>query len=376
MRLKTNHWLALGAVTLSVLWLLSGVIFRGGENGDEAAEPPPMRVVVDTLDYRQTPGGSSISGRTEANYITVAQARTNGIVIGLPVREGETVRAGQTIARLSDEARGETVREAEARLEQARVAYEASAELAAEGFYPRLQLDQRRAEQAAAQAALDRARVEAARSTVAAPVSGVLDQLLVDPGEAVQTGAEIARIVDLDPIVAVAGISDAERATARAGDPAVVMLPGGRQAEGVVRFVAARADPATATYRLEVEIANPDGEILAGQIADIRLASAGGRAAQVVRSAVTLNENGVIGVKYVEAGNRVAFAPIQIVQDDPRTLWISGPPDGAMVIVRGQEYVREGAVVEPVRASPAAGDDAALVAGSGTGGAGAAGAAP
>ncbi len=360
MRLKTNHWLAIGVLVLSALWLLSGMIFDfGGGEEEETADIAPLRVVVEPLTYRAMPGGVSISGRTEANHAATAQARAAGIVVELPVREGAEVERGQVIARLSDEARTEAVREAQARAEQARAAYQASAELADEGFYPKLQLDQRRAEQAAAEAALDRARAEAARGVITAPVAGVLDRLLVDPGEAVQIGAEIARIVDLDPIVAVANISDTERGSARLGDLAQVTLQDGRQLEGEVRFVAASADAATATYRIEVEIPNPDGAILDGQIADIRLAGAGARAAQIARSAVTLDENGVIGVKYVDQSDAVVFAPVQIVQDDPDGLWISGPPEGVSVIVRGQEFARTGAVVEPVQG----GRQEALVAG-------------
>jgi multidrug efflux system membrane fusion protein len=358
MRLNTNYWLAIGAVVLSVLWLGSGLIFDfGGEEAEEREDAAPLQVVVETLDYQPIPGGVSISGRTEANYVATAQARTNGVVIDLPVREGETVTRGQTIAHLSDEARGEAVREAQARLEQSRAAYEASAALAEQGFYPRLQLEERRAEQAAAAAALDRARAEAARGVIEAPVAGVVDRLLVDPGEAVSQGTEVASIVDLDPIIAVAAISDAERPLARVGETALVRLQDGREREGVVRFVASSADAATATYRLEVEIDNPEVAVTAGQIADILLAATGARAARVVRSAVTLDDSGVIGVKYVGNDGRVEFAPVQIIQDDPQGIWISGPPEGARVIVRGQEFANTGAQVAPVEAAqaPAAG---------------------
>ena len=348
MRLNTNHWIAIGVVVLSVLWLASGFIFHFGEEETPEAEAPPLRVVVQTLEYGATEGGVSISGRTAANFAATAQARTNGVIIDLPVAEGSTVTQGQVIARISDEARTEAVREAQARLEQAQATYTASAALAEQGFFPRLELEARRAELATAQASLDLARAEAARSLVTAPVNGVLDELLLDPGEAVSQGTEVASIVDLDPIIAVAGISDAQRSLARVGDAARVVLQDGREVRGVVRFVAASADAATATYRLEVEIPNPESAYLAGQIAYIRLAGAGGRAGQIVRSAVTLDENGAIGVKYVGKDGLVEFAPVQIVQDDPQGLWISGPPEGAAVIVRGQEYANVGAMVQTV----------------------------
>ena len=63
MRLNTNHWLAIGAIVLSVLWLASGMIFDfGGEEAEVREEPEALQVVVQTLDYQPIPGGVSISG--------------------------------------------------------------------------------------------------------------------------------------------------------------------------------------------------------------------------------------------------------------------------------------------------------------------------
>ncbi len=68
------------------------------------------------------------------------------------------------------------------------------------------------------------------------------------------------------------------------------------------------------------------------------------------RSALTISSAGDIGVRYVGDGDKVHFVKVQIVEDMQDTMWLSGVPDGARVIVRGQDFVREGQVVATVDA--------------------------
>ena len=47
---------------------------------------------------------------------------------------------------------------------------------------------------------------------------------------------------------------------------------------------------------------------------------------------------------------KVGFVPVTVIEDDQGSMWVSGVPDAARVIVRGQDFVREGNLVEPVAA--------------------------
>jgi multidrug efflux system membrane fusion protein len=63
---------------------------------------------------------------------------------------------------------------------------------------------------------------------------------------------------------------------------------------------------------------------------------------QVPRSALTISSAGDIGVRVVGEGDKVAFVPVQVIEDMQDTMWLTGIADGARVIVRGQDFVREG----------------------------------
>ena len=69
---------------------------------------------------------------------------------------------------------------------------------------------------------------------------------------------------------------------------------------------------------------------------------------QISRSALTISAAGDVGVRVVGAGDKVAFVPVHIVEDLQDTMWVSGVADDARVIVRGQDFVRDGQVVAAV----------------------------
>ena len=117
---------------------------------------------------------------------------------------------------------------------------------------------------------------------------------------------------------------------------------------GQVRYVAKLASPTTRTYRVEVEIANPDGKIPDGITAEVSLQLEPVAAAQLPRSALTISSDGDIGVRTVGTDNAVKFVPVKLVEDEHSTMWVSGVADGAQVIVQGQDFVREGQIVAPV----------------------------
>jgi multidrug efflux system membrane fusion protein len=55
-------------------------------------------------------------------------------------------------------------------------------------------------------------------------------------------------------------------------------------------------------------------------------------------------------VRTVSDANKVVFVPVTVVEDEQQFMWVDGVADAARVIVAGQDFVREGQVVEAVEA--------------------------
>jgi membrane fusion protein, multidrug efflux system len=95
---------------------------------------------------------------------------------------------------------------------------------------------------------------------------------------------------------------------------------------------------------------NLDGAIPDGITAEVSVQLAQVAATRVPRSALTIASNGDIGVRSVGANGRVGFLPVNVIEDQQSQMWVAGIPDRARVIVRGQDFVRDGQEVEAVEA--------------------------
>ena len=125
------------------------------------------------------------------------------------------------------------------------------------------------------------------------------------------------------------------------------LAAGDREIAGTVTFISRASDPTTRTFQVEIEVPNPDLSIRDGQTAEIAIASAGVEAHLLPQSALTLNDNGTLGVRLIDAENTVDFAAVTLVRDTPEGIWVTGLPEQADVIVLGQEYVTAGVTVTP-----------------------------
>jgi membrane fusion protein, multidrug efflux system len=280
-------------------------------------------------------------------------ARTGGVLTELKVKRGTWVKAGDVIASLSDEARESQVTQARSLVVQRTAELEAKRRLIQTGAMPKLDLVNLEAQLESAKAGLAAAEAERDRGVIRAPWSGVVTDLTVEIGKAAFSfaGADLLTLVSLDPMLAVVEVSERKLGGIKVGDTAEVRLVTGTTATGKVRFVSKTASQSTRTYRVEVELPNGDAAIPDGITAEVSLPLAPLPATRVPRSALTISSTGDIGVRIVGEGGVVAFAPVSIVEDEQLTMWVGGLKDGARVIVQGQDFVREGQVVDAVEAA-------------------------
>lgn len=223
------------------------------------------------------------------------RARLEGDLVGVYVREGEAVRAGQLLARF--EAAEETGQRVSAQADLAAARSELSTaqwnldqtrELHREGALP--ERDLRQAEQTVAAA---RARVAAAESRlrssaetvsdtrVVAPVSGMIERRLVNPGEHVNRGASMFTLVQGSTLELAASVPERQALAVQPGQE-VRFTAGGREFTGRVARVNPSVDAASRSVRVYVQVPNPDGSLRAGTFATGRIV------ARVVEDALVL----------------------------------------------------------------------------------------
>ncbi|MDF2464277.1 MAG: secretion protein HlyD [Ramlibacter sp.] len=189
---------------------------------------------------RELSQGLPISGSLKAFNSAVVKARAAGELQGLTVREGDTVKVGQVIARVDATEYNARVRQAQqqadsakAQIDIAQRQFDNNKALVDQGFISKTALETSMNNLAAAranhQAAL--AGVEVARKTLndtvlRAPISGVVSQRLAQPGERVAIEARVIEIVDLSRLELEASLSAADSVDVRVGQEASLQIEG------------------------------------------------------------------------------------------------------------------------------------------------------
>jgi multidrug efflux system membrane fusion protein len=120
----------------------------------------------------------------------------------------------------------------------------------------------------------------------------------------------------------------------------------GQTRQGKIRYIAARADEDTRTFRVEVALPNPNGEIPSGISAEAKIPMGSVMAHFVSPAALSLNDEGKLGIKTVDEHDRVAFHPASIVRSSVDGAWITGLPAHARIITLGHGFVQIGEQVQ------------------------------
>ena len=192
--------------------------------------------------------------------------------------------------------------------------------------------------------------------TIRAPFAGLLESDAAELGSLLQPGAPCATLVLLDPIKLVGFVPEADVEKVRVGVAAGGRLGNGEDLMGTVSFLSRVSDPLTRTFRVEIDVPNPDQSISDGLTVEMLIPSEGRMAHLLPQSSLTLDDNGALGVRVVEkdgAGRDIArFAEVELIRDTIEGVWVAGLPDIASVIVVGQNYVTDGVVLDVTYREP------------------------
>ncbi|HTP78240.1 MAG TPA: efflux RND transporter periplasmic adaptor subunit [Rhizomicrobium sp.] len=351
LRLKPRYQWAGGIAILVTLWVATGIFNSRAQSADGAgnvAKPDDVaRVRISELVASSRDATITVRGRTQAMHEVDVRAEVEGVVEAIHFDKGDKVKKGDVLCEIKLNDRGAKAAQASALVAQTLKELQVAQELFKQGFRSKTQLAQSEAAYAQAQAALATMNIQLANTRIRAPFDGFVDDRYVNAGDYMRPGDRCELVIAPEPFLAVGTVSEHEVGEIRVGDTASASLVTGETVPAKVTFVADRADPATRTFRVEVQLPNPDAKLRDGVSADIHIPVRQLKAQHISPGILVLDDSGSVGVRAVVNGI-VRFMPIQILSDGPDGMWVSGLPDRVSVITVGQEFVTNGEHVKTV----------------------------
>jgi multidrug efflux pump subunit AcrA (membrane-fusion protein) len=188
--------------------------------------------------------------------------------------------------------------------------------------------------------------------TVHAPFAGVITERNVDEGALVSEGNTLLfRIAQTDRLRTFLNVPQGDAPSVRVGQQATLQIPElpGRKFPAAVSRTASALDPSSRTLLVEVQAANPNGELLPGMYAQVDLAVPRKNPALMIPSDTLVMRSDGPQVAVVSADGQVHFSRIQLGRDLGDHLEVlSGIENGQQLAVNPSDDVREGARVKPV----------------------------
>jgi HlyD family secretion protein len=337
-----------------------GLTACGGDKKDKGAAKAPTAAIaravsIGSVETRPLGGGIEASGVLVSREEAAVGSELSGYrVARLYADEGDWVRAGQPLAQLDDTLLRAQVEQQAAVTAQSQAEAARVAGLDGQGVLSQEQIETRRYQAKAQEAALKEIRTRASRMTITSPVSGRVLQRGVQPGQIAGGGTTPWFTIARDGLVELeAEVNEADLAGVRQGQSAQVSLPGGQLVSGVVRLVSPRVDAANRLGKVRVRLpVRPD--LRPGGFGRATFGASGAAVTAIPEAAIRYEADG-LSVMTVDSTNRAHQVAIKTGQKGGGWVQlVQGPPAGTRIVLGGASFVADGDTVRPAAAQQAA----------------------
>ncbi len=336
------------------------------KDGKKKDDKRPEAVPVEVAQVAKRPISAHYAGTAtlEAPAESQVVAKTSGVMVQLLAEEGDLVRAGQVLARIDpDRARLELER-SRATMNKLENNYRRSKELLAQKLVSAEASDQIRYDLESAKASYQLAQLELSYTNIVAPISGVVAQRMVKPGNLVALNAPVFRIVDNSRLEAVLNVPEKELATLKAGLPVRMSADAipGVAFTGQVDRISPVVDAGSGTFRVVASFAG-SSTLRPGMFGRIEVVYDQRENVLTLPRTALLDDEGEPAV-YVVRGKKAVRVPVQLGYINGELAEVrKGVKEGDQVVTAGKVAVRDGTLVEVLASAAAPAKAVAQVAG-------------
>ena len=364
-------------VAAVVVVLLGGGVWRAmaarqvqqkalAEANAQRAQAPLQLAADEVLQVRRQnlAVGVPVSGALRAVDSAMVKARAGGELQGLTLREGDSVKAGQEVARIDPTEARARLRQAQQQAEAAKSQvdinqrqYANNRALVDQGFISATALVTSQASLEAAQssyqaavAAADVARKALEDTVLRSPISGMVAQRLAQPGERVGVDTRIIEVVDLSRLELEALLNPADSVAVRVGQKAQLTIEGvGAPVPATVVRINPSAQAGSRSVPVYLRVDQPASATPLRQGLFVQGTLDTGRADVLAVPLDAVRTDKPVPYLQVLKDGRVAYAEVRTghraVVDGQTLVAVEGVPEGTAVIAGRIGQLREGTAV-------------------------------
>lgn len=323
---------------------------KDGKKDEKKADAVPVEVAAVTK--RQIAATYSGTANLEAPGESQVVAKTSGVMIQLLAEEGDVVHKGQVLARLDGDKARLQAAGAAATVHKLENNYRRSQQLREQKLVSAESNDQLRYELESARSTLDLAKLELSYTQITAPISGVIAQRMVKPGNLVNLNAPVFRIVDNSHLEAVLSVPERQMATLKIGMPLRMIVDAvpGTVFEGKVDRVSPVVDTTSGTFRVVCAFAGSN-TLRPGMFGRIEIVYDQRDGVLTLPRTALIEDEGESAV-YIVRDKKAVRVPVQLGYVDGEVVEVrSGVKENENVITAGKVAVRDGTEVEVIKAA-------------------------
>lgn len=345
----------------SLLPVLAAVILSGCGNRTENSGGPPRRpampVQVETAQVRDLTRWAIYTGSIEPTRLARVASPAEGPIVECAVREGDMVKTGQTLVHVGrSRMAASNLAAAREDLERQRSDFSRVERLVQSGALPGEQLDIARAALRRAEAQVEAAETSADDYELRAPWDGVVSTVFVAEGNYVAPRAPLVELYDPASLRVRFTVPERDARLIEVGAKARIMLDAfpGQEFDARIERIYPRLDPSTRTLTVEAHL-ETDEALFAGLFARVATPLETLTETLAVPSGAPVAlPDGSLAVFVVNDG-RAERRRVHIgLEAEGYTQILDGVLPGELVVVRGQESLRDGASVRLLGAQQAA----------------------
>lgn len=283
-----------------------------------------------------------VQGLVDADENVVANAEAPGIITAIYAQAGQQVKKGQVLVQLDNKALQQQILQVQSQAELAAILYQKQKNLWDQNIGTEVQFLQAQSNRDVVLKQLSGLKAQASMYRIVAPISGVLDQMDLKVGQAVQPGMQGIRIVNLSKLKVKAAVAESYAERVKQGDRVIVVIPGASDSlVTTITYASKVIEPTSRSYTVEVKLPSKP-TLKPNMTAVLRIVDYEKKGAIVLPiKAIHQSEKGeYVYVNQNNVAKRIDVGVGKTYQGKVEI--VSGVKEGDQVVIEGTEDIEDG----------------------------------